>query len=199
MKKLYWLFAAIFIATMLLYWSVFRFGLSTQMSDWGNFGSYFSGLIMPILTAINITVFVKMTKEISSIDERRSNNAIKAQKEITLMEFRKKEIESFEKYVYDALYPSLPSSIKSKKALGMPIGMASLYLNTFLKSKLSLFSLSEDSDTACAIRKLYEKIVEYHVKFIGPEDIVTSDWADILELHEHIIRDLQNITLNDDK
>ena len=55
------------------------------------------------------------------------------------MEFRKKEIESFEKYVYDALYPSLPSSIKSKKALGMLIGMASLYLNTFLKSKLSLF------------------------------------------------------------
>ena len=67
MKNLYWLFAAIFIATMLLYWSVFRFGLSTQMSDWGNFGSYFSGLIMPILTAINITVFVKMTKEISSL------------------------------------------------------------------------------------------------------------------------------------
>ena len=122
---------------MLLYCSVFRFGLSTQMSDWGNFGSYFSELIMPILTAINITVFVKMTKEISSIDERRSNNAIKAQKEITLMEFRKKEIESFEKYVYDALYPSLPSSIKSKKALGMPIGMASLYSKLCIRNTKS--------------------------------------------------------------
>ena len=143
------------------------------------------------------TKSVKMTKEISLIDGRRANSAIKAQKKIALMEFRKKEIEYFEKYIYDALYPSLPI-VKSKKALAMPIGMASLYLGTFLESKLSLFSLSADSDTACAIQLLYERIVEYHAKFISPEEIVTSDWAGILELHERIIRDLQNITLNDD-
>ena len=110
------------------------------------------------------------------------------------MQFRKKEIDTFENCIYNAMYPA-PTTLKSKNALAMPIGMASLYLGTFLKSKLSLFSLSEDCETTIAIRELYEKIVKYHVKFIGPEEIDTNDWAGILELHERIVRDLQNITI----
>ena len=177
-----------------LYLSVFRYGLSSNATDWGSFGSYFSGLIMPILTAMNIIVFVKMTKEISSIDDKRSKNAIISQEEITLMQFRQKEIDAFERYIYNAMYPT-PSAIHSKKALAMPIGMASLYLKTFLESKLNLFSLNKDSGTVSAIQELYEKIVKYHVKFIGSEEINTNDWAGILELHERIIGDLQNIAL----
>lgn len=194
MRKYIVLFIIIFAAAFAFYWSVFRYGLSTNSADWGSFGGYFSGLVLPILTAINIVVFVKMTKEISLIDGKRATTAINAQKEITLMQFRKKEIDTFENYIYNAMYPA-PTSIKSKKAFAMPIGMASLYLGTFLESKLSLFSLSEDSETTIAIRELYEKIVKYHVKFIGPEEIDTNDWAGILELHERIIRDLQIITI----
>lgn len=194
MKKYYIGFALLMLATLALYWSVFRCGLSPNAVDWGSFGSYFSGLLLPILTAINILVFVKMTKEISLIDDKRAKSAINAQKEITLMQFRKSEIDTFERYVYNAMYPT-PPAIKSKAALAMPIGMANLYLKTFLESKLNLFSLSKESETAKSIQKLYERMVCYHEKFIGTEDIDSNDWQGILELHERIIRDLQNITL----
>lgn len=195
MKKYYIGFAILMVAALALYWSVFRCGLSTNTVDWGSFGSYFSGLLLPILTAINILVFVKMTKEISLIDDKRAKSAINSQKEITLMQFRKKEIETFERYVYNAMYPT-PPVIRSKAALAMPIGIANLYLKTFLESKLNLFSLSEESETAKSIQELYERMVNYHAKFIGPEEIDTSEWAGILELHERIMRDLQNITLS---
>ena len=182
------------LATIALYWSVFRYGLSTNAVDWGSFGSYFSGLLLPILTVINILVFVKMTKEISLIDDKRAESAINSQKEITLMQFRKSEIEAFERHVYNAMYPT-PPAIRSKKALAMPIGMANLYLKTFLESKLNLFSLSEESETTKSIQELYERMVCYHEKFIGTEEIDSNDWNGILELHERIIRDLQDITL----
>ena len=194
-SKYFYIFFIIFLVALAFYWSVFRYGLSTNASDWGSFGSYFSGLLLPILTAINIIVFIKMTNEISFIDGKRSRNAIKAQKEITLMQFRQKEIDAFERYIYEALYPK-PAAIHSKKGLAMSIGMASLYLKTFLESKLNLFSLNKDSETAIDINRLYERMVNYHDKFIGPEDIEERDWASILELHERIIRDLQSITLS---
>lgn len=182
------------IATLALYWSVFRCGLSSNAVDWGSFGSYFSGLLLPILTAINILVFAKMTKEISLIDDKRAKSAILSQKEIILMQFRKSEIETFERYIYNAMYPT-PTAIRSKAALAMPIGMANLYLKTFLESKLNLFSLSEESETAKSIQKLYERMVFYHEKFIDTKVVDSNDWHGILALHERIIRDLQDITL----
>lgn len=66
-------------------------------NSWIEFSVFFNGVIMPILTAINIFVFVKLTNAISEKDKIQSEKALFYQKQLLLMQFRKAEIEAFEK------------------------------------------------------------------------------------------------------
>ena len=63
------------IIILAFYFFMFNNGLSKDSNSWSNFGDYVNGVLTPILTAINIYVFIKMTIAISSLEERRTNNA----------------------------------------------------------------------------------------------------------------------------
>ena len=82
-----------FAIVLALYLIVFRYGLSHSTTTWSEFGGYVSGVLMPILTAINIFVFVKLTNAISENDTYRSEKEMLFQKQLMLMQFRKKEID----------------------------------------------------------------------------------------------------------
>ena len=177
-----------------MYWMVFHEGFSYNSADWGNFGSYFNGLLMPILTFVNIFVFVGISMKLSSLDDIRAEKEAEGQKYLMLMQFRKKEIDNFERVLNEALVPSSQFVI-SKEALARPIVLADLYLHSFLKSKLSLFNLTDNCETTQFVSELKRKISNYHTKFVSDEELARDDIMELLELKSSIIRNLQVITL----
>lgn len=199
MKKYISLSITLLIVFVLgLYWKVFHDGLSNNSTDWGNFGGYFNGVLTPILTIINIFVFVSISMKISMLDDKRADRESQGQKDLMLMQFRKIEIDNFEKVMDEALVPSLQLAI-SKEALARPIILVDMYLQTFLKSKLSLFNLSEENEVPQSILKLKNEINCYHKKFIGNETLDGNDIVNLLELKSIIVRGLQNITIKSTK
>lgn len=197
MKKYILLVIILLMATSIvlgMYWMVFHEGFSYNSADWGNFGSYFNGLMMPILTFVNILVFVSISMKISSLDDKRAEKEAEGQKSLMLMQFRKKEIDNFERVLNEALVPSSQFVI-SKEALARPIVLADLYLHSFLKSKLSLFNLTDNCETTQFVSELKRKISNYHTKFVSDEELARDDIMELLELKSSIIRNLQIITL----
>ena len=197
MKKYILLAIILLMATSIvlgMYWMVFHEGFSYNSADWGNFGSYFNGLMMPILTFVNILVFVSISMKISSLDDKRAEKEAEGQKNLMLMQFRKKEIDNFERVLNEALIPSTQFAL-SKEALAGSIVLADLYLHSFLKSKLSLFNLADNCETTQFISKLKREISNYHAKFVSDEELVRDDIMELLELKSSIIRNLQIITL----
>ena len=178
-----------------MYWIVFHDGLSYNSEDWGYFGSYFNGLLTPILTFINIFVFVGISMKLSVLDDKRAEKESEGQKKLMLMQFRKKEIDSFEMVLNQALIPSSQVVI-SKEALARPIVLADLYLQTFLKSKLSLFNLTTNCKIAQSISELKKELNNYHAKFVGDQDLCKNDILRLLELQSSIISYLQTITID---
>ncbi len=197
MKKYILLVIILLMATSIvlgMYWMVFHEGFSYNSADWGNFGSYFNGLMMPILTFVNILVFVSISMKISSLDDKRAEKEAEGQKNLMLMQFRKKEIDNFERVLNEALIPSTQFAL-SKEALAGSIVLADLYLHSFLKSKLSLFNLADNCETTQFISKLKREISNYHAKFVSDEELVRDDVMELLELKSSIIRNLQVITI----
>lgn len=197
MKKYILLAIILLMATSIvlgMYWMEFHEGFSYNSADWGNFGSYFNGLMMPILTFVNILVFVSISMKISSLDDKRAEKEAEGQKNLMLMQFRKKEIDNFERVLNEALIPSTQFAL-SKEALAGSIVLADLYLHSFLKSKLSLFNLADNCETTQFISKLKREISNYHAKFVSDEELVRDDIMELLELKSSIIRNLQIITL----
>jgi len=41
------------------YFILFHYGFSNDSSAWSNFGDYINGILTPILTAVNIYVFIR--------------------------------------------------------------------------------------------------------------------------------------------
>ena len=179
-----------------LYWIVFHDGLSYNSEDWGNLGSYFNGVLSPILTFANIFIFIDISMKLSVLDDKRAEKESEGQKNLILMQFRKKEIDSFEMILNQAHIPSSQFMI-SKEDLARPIVLADLYLQTFLKSKLSLFNLTANSEIAQSIYELKSELKNYHAKFVSDQKLLITDVLRLLELQSSIINYLQMITMDD--
>lgn len=82
------------VICLTLYFFVFHTGFSDNQEDWGYFGSYFSGILMPILTGINVFVFITLTKEIEQERELKKEQELQIQKEMHLMSLRFEEVKN---------------------------------------------------------------------------------------------------------
>ena len=133
--------------------------------------------------------------KLSVLDDKRAEKESEGQKTLMLMQFRKKEIDSFEMVLNQALIPS-SQFVTSKEVLARPIVLADLYLQTFLKSKLSLFNLTANSEIAQSISELKNELNNYHAKFVGDQDLRKNDVLRLLELQSSIISYLQMITID---
>lgn len=105
-KYKYWICGAIIVLAMIvftaLYLSCFSGGLSANQNDWGNFGAYISGVLMPILTAINIYVFIHLTSEIEESSQRKRVEELQTQKELQLSTLRFEEVKKLNQALSDA-------------------------------------------------------------------------------------------------
>lgn len=140
------------IVILAFYFFMFNDGLSKDSNSWSNFGDYVNGVLTPILTAINIYVFIKMTIAISSLEERRTINAneieeirlekeMQHEKEMLLMQLRKQEIDTFVKQmnrIFDY------SSIENRK---QSLQQVIDYLTSFCETGFKWFNIEDRSHT----------------------------------------------------
>ena len=74
-NKRYLYYAEIFLFMAIvfgIYFCMFHGDLSDDSYIWSNFGNYINGFLTPLLTIINIIVFIELTIAISNIEEHRS-------------------------------------------------------------------------------------------------------------------------------
>lgn len=185
-----------FAVVLALYLIVFRYGLSHSTTTWSEFGGYVSGVLMPILTAINIYVFVKLTNAISEKDSQRSKKEMLFQKQLMLMQFRKKEIDEFEKMT-DAVFSFAENSDYNsvKKEISYLATNAMLYLASFQTTKRTLFNLEKDS---CIIKEMKE-LMELVGRFSNQIDNSFPSKEELKKYYElkySISRSLQEITIS---
>ena len=83
-----WIILIIFsiLLTVCLYFYQFNKGLSINSSDWGSFGDYVNGVLSPILTIVNIWVFVRLTQVINSSDKKQKENELLHQKKLVFIQ-----------------------------------------------------------------------------------------------------------------
>ena len=148
-------FICVFVVSVIIlafYFFMFNDGLSKDSNSWSNFGDYVNGVLTPILTAINIYVFIKMTIAISSLEERRTINAnaieearlekeMHHEKEMLMMQLRKQEIDTFVKQmnrIFD--YSSKENRIQS-------LQQVIDYLTSFCETGFKWFNIEDKNHT----------------------------------------------------
>ncbi len=161
------------------------------------FGMFFNGFMMPILTAINIFVFVKLTNSISEKDTVQSEKELSFQKQLILLQFQKAEIETFEKTMYNVF--SVKSISDYKKYID-EISFSALnsiyYLDSFIKTKLTLFDLDNDSKIANDINNLGSLIGEYYDNLKKNALPSMDEYSKMYNLKNSIIYSLQKVILD---
>ena len=168
-------------------------------SSWIEFSVFFNGVLMPILTALNVFVFVKLTNIISKKEEIRSEKELSYQKQLLLMQFRKAEIEAFEKSFDNVfLFKNVAEYTDYTSDVSFSVMNALVYLNSFLNTKLSLFNLNKNSKVAIDITNYSLLLKEYHDSLKEKKFPSKEEYDKMFALKDSIIQSLQMITLNSD-
>ena len=192
MKKYIVIIIIIFIFTTVPFFYNFHENLNGEISNWSAFGEYFNGVLTPFLTIINIIVFVKISKAISDIDERRSDKEKQFQKELILMQFRKQEIDELNETLKKSLVLELKDNMLDAT---YPITYASTCLEEFLNTKLILFGLEEKDGLTQQIIHYHRLLQNLNSCFLQNKKIKRELTLDLLNTKNAIISGLQTIIL----
>lgn len=195
MKKIPYVIILSVIAILFLYFFTFHNGLSSDSNEWNNFASYFNGIINPIIMIINVFVFIKLTKAVSDEDRKRTKMQIDVQRDIAIMQLRMQEINTMSSVLNGAFVPNASGNSILEK--GKPIVFALSYIECFVTSKLTLFSLNKESETTKKIEELLNKMNAYYYLFNKKLPIEKQTMIDLLTVRSEVLNSLQNITIND--
>ena len=154
--------------------------------SWIEFSTIFNGIMMPILTAINVYVFVKLTNAVSEKDEMRSRKELEYQKNMMLMQFRKSEIDAFSRIITNE------NDVRTEKLLSSAL----LYVDTFYSSRLSLFNLNKESGVAEEIFDFCKCLANCYNKAIENKSVEEDDVLQLISKKNNIVCALQDITLS---
>lgn len=154
--------------------------------SWIEFSTIFNGIMMPILTAINVYVFVKLTNAVSEKDEMRSRKELEYQKNMMLMQFRKSEIDAFSRIITNE------NDVCTEKLLSSAL----LYVDTFYSSRLSLFNLDKESGVAEEIFDFCKCLASCYNKTIEKKPVGEDEILQLISKKNNIVYALQDITLS---
>ena len=151
------------------YFYIFHGELSVSSQDWASFGGYMSGVLMPLFTAINIWVFVRLTQTIDKENKKRSEEEsekqqirhkaeLEHQKRMIITQIRQDELNKFFDIMNSAII--LKSSVYKSYILN-PLAVASVYLESFISSKNQLFPILDNEVFNTKIKKLHTQIIEF--------------------------------------
>lgn len=158
--------ASVIVLVVGFYFYHFNGSISQDSSLWSNFGNYINGVLMPVLTVINIYVFIKLTTEISKLEERRSENAMSKEnerieremqheKEMLLLQLRKQELDVFIKQM-NKIFDNSSGSIRIES-----LQQVADYLKSFSETGLKWFNLENYEITKNEINSMWVKLNKY--------------------------------------
>ena len=99
-NAIYWTLGVTFFLTIVVFLINFYGHIfSKKSADWGVFGDYFGGILNPITGAINILVFIYLTKVISQSEEKAHERNLDYQKNLTLAELKHSSYIELTKYL----------------------------------------------------------------------------------------------------
>ncbi len=149
---------------------------------WVEFITIFNGIMMPLISMVNVYVFYKLTKIASEMDASRLKIDKERHDRELLMQFRNKELDLFDRISSSALlYEANDSSWHSMM----------LYIESFYTSKLPLFALKKDSVLAQNIKAFQDAICANYNKIQNGERIDSGVILDLLRQKNAIISTLQ--------
>jgi hypothetical protein len=157
-KRKYIYYAAIALVVALtfgIYFFTFHGSISDDSNVWSNFGNYINGLLTPLLTIINIAVFIELTIAISQLEEQRSEKALEKEQELLLMQLRKQEIDTFIQQM------NRLNNYSSRKEHIESVQQIWYYLQDFEKTGLKYFKFDEGVFADHLIRRLSISILQY--------------------------------------
>lgn len=204
------IFAIILIALLLcvgIYFFAFNGKLSSESQEWSNFATYISGIMMIVLTSINIYVFIKLTKAIDSNDDVRRSQKLKVQKLILLSNFRQNEINRFNEILNNALM--VKTSLSVRESINSIIE-ATTYIESFVNTKKHIFPFIEEKSFESKIAGLHKVLSRLENKWlesfqqfeVNDNDIsnkpldIKKDILEFLTLKNDVLRMLQEFTIN---
>ena len=157
-KRKYIYYAAIALVVALtfgIYFFTFHGSISDDSNVWSNFGNQINGLLTPLLTIINIAVFIELTIAISQLEEQRSEKALEKEQELLLMQLRKQEIDTFIQQM------NRLNNYSSRKEHIESVQQIWYYLQDFEKTGLKYFKFDEGVFADHLIRRLSISILQY--------------------------------------
>ena len=218
-------YIAISISAILLipYFIFFHYGFSNDSNSWSNFGDYFNGVLSPILTAVNIYVFIRLTTTISDIESKRAQETLTQEKLRSEKELKQAK-ELFEKKAeYDKIRFEREHD-NERRLLLMQLrkqeldifvkqmnrfddytsnenGIESLrqltyYLQAFLKTGLRWFEIDKESRIATEIRILWKDLQKYIYNIENNKEFDENLFYKIYDARDNIINALAESTIN---
>ena len=187
------IYSAIALCTSLVigfYFWHFHGDFSCQAKDWSDFGTYINGLLMPLLTIINIVILVELTIAISKINENRSKAEVKAQKDLLLIQLRRQAIETF----YQVMNQYFDNKYL-KEDRGKVMSYASEYLKRFLDTDFKYFDFGKSDIVRRKVRSLQLAIDMVHSDIEMGQCFNKEKYLRALSLKDEIIADLQSNVL----
>ena len=154
------LFITIFLS---LYFSKFHNDLSSEANDWAAFGSYIGGVVTPVLTIINIGVFIWLTLVIKNSGEEQKKKELEHQKRLIITQMRKTEIAQLSKILDSTFVPENNSFIYSNSVndeLKINLMRSLIEIDSFLNEKQNLFPLDHNSSAFLSLIDLHKMIGE---------------------------------------
>lgn len=171
------------------FWN-FHGDFSCQAKDWSDFGTYINGLLMPLLTIINIVILVELTIAISKINENRSKAEVKAQKNLLLIQLRKQAVETF----YQVMNQYFDNKYL-KEDRGKVTSYASEYLKRFLDTDFKYFDFGKNDIVRRKVCSLQLAIDGVHLDIELNQGFNKEKYLRALSLKDEIIADLQSNVL----
>ena len=182
------------LACIIAYICMFNGRLSNSSADWGNFGSYINGTVVPILTVINLWLFYKLTVSIENNTNERAIKAKVAEAQTLISNIRIRQYEDIRKLINDAkpnllkgAYPH-PCVHEIRKKL-MEIDSSFLYKNNNLEDDSFLFPLIEQITND--ISEIEKPATRHTIQQTQDLAKHLSDYLSLMEIYiiSQIIRD----------
>ena len=147
------------VLTVGAYFLIFNQGISHSTQDWANFGGYIGGILAPVFTVLNIAVFIRLTNAIDKSDEIRKNKELDYQKSLIVTQIRQEELNALTNILNKALV--LEANIMSSNTIA-PIATAHVYVESFMRTKHSLFPIEENSELFNKMLRLHKLLINYN-------------------------------------
>lgn|SRR5574344_663416 len=211
--KTKWIWIIIIMSSVVVltaYFSVFNSGVSNNANNWSSFGSYVSGLMMPILTVINIYVFIRLTTVLDEKNTKRQQNDKIQQEERRKeeiehqqklhneeLEFQKRKILTlFRQDALNTLYSELECFGKGENVTQIYSGMIGCLtaIDSFMNQKQILFSLKSNGTAYDTLINLHSLIKGISEKYISEGKV--SDIKEVLSIKHKAITELQKYIID---